>query len=137
MGESMHPSYFGVRFRIPQPVKDWPPCFAILSGYATTGEVWTTERNEGADRALGEALKKRGGWLQRITGFFPDTGHAEPGWAVGIDYENAQELGLRFHQDAIFLVSGNRVWVSTCGVDRCRAEIGAFDERFEMDETLE
>jgi hypothetical protein len=131
MGESMHPSYFGVRFRIPQPVKDWPPCFAILSGYATTGEVWTTERNEGADRALGEALKKRGGWLQRITGFFPDTGHAEPGWAAEMTLEEGCTWGGQYLQDAIYWVDGDFLWVSHCDQRRALVPVGRFRERVE------
>jgi hypothetical protein len=133
----IHPAYFKVRFRGPWPDRRHPDEFAIISAFATTGETWSDERNRAADLELENELRNSGSWMRRLTGYDPETGHAEPGWAVGIDYENAQELGLRFHQDAIFLVSGNRVWVSTCGVDRCRAEIGAFDERFEMDETLE
>ena len=35
----MHPSYFHVQFSVPAPVQDWTAKFAILSGYATTGDI--------------------------------------------------------------------------------------------------
>ena len=44
--------------------------------------------------------------MRRITGYDPATGHAEPGWAIEIGFDEAVDLGLRFQQDAIFWVSG-------------------------------
>ena len=73
--------------------------------------------------------------MRRVTGYDPDTDHAEPGWAIEMGFEAACDLGLRFRQDAIFWVSGNRVCVAKCGPDRQRTEIGPFDDRFAMEET--
>jgi hypothetical protein len=129
MSDSMHPAYFGVQFRAPAPAREWPERFAILSGYATTGEVWTPERNEAADRALGVELAERGGWVCRITGFFPETGHAEPGWAAELSLEEGCEWGLRYLQDAIYYVEGELLWVSHCDHRRARVPVGAFRER--------
>jgi hypothetical protein len=75
--------------------------------------------------------------MRRLTGYDPDTGHAEPGWAVEMAFEVACDLGLRFQQDAIFWVSGNRVWVARCGPDRQRWEVGPFADRFAMEEAPE
>ncbi len=75
--------------------------------------------------------------MRRLTGYDPETGHAEPGWAVEMGFEAACDLGLRFKQDAIFWVSENRVWVAKCGPDRQRKEIGPFDDRFQMKEGKE
>jgi hypothetical protein len=57
-----------------------------------------------------------------------------PGWAVEMCFEAACDLGLRFQQDAIFWVSGNRVWVSKCGPNGERSEVGPFADRFAMEE---
>ncbi len=73
--------------------------------------------------------------MRRLTGYDPDTGHAEPGWAVEMRFEAACDLGLRFRQDAIFWVSGNRVCVAKCGPDGERSEVGLFSDRFDMQET--
>lgn len=131
MRDSMHPSYFGVRFFVPAPVLDWPKCFAILSGYATTGEVWAPERNEAADHALGAELAKGGIWLCRITGFFPETGHAEPGWAAALSLDEGCNWGLRYLQDAIYYVEGDALWVSHCDHRRGLVPVGAFRDRVE------
>jgi hypothetical protein len=137
MRDTMHPSYFGVRFRIPAPVREWPPAFVILSGYATTGEVWPQERNEAADQALGQDLAGKGVWTCRITGFFPETAHAEPGWAAALDFDSGCDWGLRYLQDAIYVVTGDTLWVSHCDERRALVHVGAFRERFEETEGRE
>jgi hypothetical protein len=125
----MHPSYFEVQFSVPAPVYDWPEKFAILSGYATTGEVWTDDRNAAADRALGETIFVIGVWRERITGFFEDTGHSEPGWAAELDLEAACDLGLKFLQDAIYYVSSGTLFVSHCDHRRNLQPITQFSKR--------
>jgi hypothetical protein len=134
---SLHPAYSKVRFRGPWPDRDHPGEFAIITAYATTGETWSEERNRAADLELENELLETGSWMRRLTGYDPSTGHAEPGWAVEIGFEAACDLGLRFQQDAIFWVSGNRVWVAKCGRDRQRMEIGLFSDRFAMEEAPE
>lgn len=129
VSDSMHPSYFGVQFCIPALVERWPEQFAILSGYATTGEVWTPERNAVADQTLGQELAAQGGWVSRITGFFPETGHAEPGWAAALSLETGCDWGLRYLQDAIYYVEGDTLWVSHCDHRRRLVPVGAFRER--------
>jgi hypothetical protein len=136
MNPNLHPAYSKVRFRGPWPDRSHPEEFAIITAYATTGETWPDERNRAADLELENELRGTGAWMRRITGYDPETGHAEPGWAVEIRLEEAVELGLRFQQDAIFWVSGNRVWVAKCGPDGERSEVGLFSDRFAMEETL-
>jgi hypothetical protein len=50
-----------------------------------------------------------------------------------MSFETACDLCLRFQQDTIFWVSGNRVRVAKCGPDRQIAEIGEFSDRFELE----
>lgn len=135
MNPDFHPAYSNVHFRGPWPDRSHPDEFAIITAYATTGETWSGERNWAADLKLENELRETGSWMRRITGYDPDTGHAEPGWAIEMGFEAACDLGWRFKQDAIFWVSGNRVRVAKCGPDRQRAEIGTFSDRFDMEET--
>ena len=83
------------------PWDDPPAEFAIITAYASTGETSTSLENESADKQLEADLRRRRCWMQRLTGYSPATGHAEPGWAVELDFDTACDLGLRFRQDAI------------------------------------
>ncbi|WP_164104382.1 hypothetical protein [Candidatus Laterigemmans baculatus] len=64
----MHPAYFETRFRIDTMPDEWPAQFVILSAWATTGQSWTQEANEAADRRLARLLADSGLWHLRITG---------------------------------------------------------------------
>jgi len=125
----MHPAYFQIRFRTPEAIDGWPERFVIITAYATTGEVWTDGANAEADRAMEAELRATGQWMQRFTGYSPDTGHAEPGWAVALEWEAGCDLGKRFHQDAVFAVIGDALWVSFCDERRVLVPVGKFRER--------
>jgi hypothetical protein len=115
----MHPGYFETLFRIAPPLPKWPDKFVILSAFATTGERWAEADNALAHRGLGQELMARGVWTREITGYSPITSHSELSWATTVSLEKAREVGRRYHQDAIFRVRGDRLWVTGCG-DRAR-----------------
>ncbi len=117
----LSPDYFEIRFRTDAVVGHWPGTFVIISAYATTGETWTRDANEGADRALAAELAAQPAWHVRITGYSPTTGHAEPSWAIEMPIDEARETGRRFKQDAIFVVHNNALSVTGCeaGADVC------------------
>ena len=126
----LHPAYFETRFRQHFSETEWPPEFAIITAYATTGESWTDERNAVADRSLESELQNAGRWFKRLTGHSPTTGHAEPGWAVELSLDAACEIGCRFKQDAIYFVKGDSLFVSLCEHARRRlVSVGAFRVR--------
>jgi len=127
--ETMHPAYFETQFRTPELVEDWPQEFVIVTAYATTGTQWSSEQNAAADRRLEAELRERGGGLVRVTGFSPTTGHAEPGWAFEMPFEEACDLGMRYLQDALYHVWGDVLSVSHCDERRKRIEVGGFRER--------
>ncbi len=108
---------------------DWseqPEEFAIISGYATTGEKWSTERNQQADEQLHHRLVENGTWLRRVTGYAPDTGHNEPCWAIAISFDEACDIGEEFLQDAIYYVVGDDLFVSHCDSRRVKIPISKF-----------
>src|SRR2546426_710763 len=91
----LHPAYFETHFRRSESWTDWPDEFAIITAFATTGAKWTPSQNEAADKMLESELRATGKWLQRLTGFSPTTGHAEPGWAVQLAWGLACDIGRR------------------------------------------
>ena len=133
----MHPAYFEVRFRSPKRWCSWPETFAIVTAYATTGESWSDPENREADRRLADLLRARAGGDQepwsprRLTGFSPTTGHAEPGWAAALSFEEACEVGLRFRQDALYWVEHDALYVSYCDRRRELVPVGSFRDRLE------
>lgn len=127
----LHPAYFETCFRPPTEASAivWPASFGIISAYSTTGEQWPAERSSAADRELEAVLRSNSAWLQRVVGFSPTSGHAEPSWAAEVSFEAACDLGLRFHQDAIYFVDGDDLYVSFCDARRRRVAVGKFRAR--------
>ena len=110
----MHPEYFETRFKLGLPPEDLPDDFAIVTAFQTTGKQWPIERNQEATQKLQTELEHNGGLLGTVTGYSPRTGHAEPGFAARLSFEQACDLGLRYEQDAIYFVSGGTLFVSLC-----------------------
>ncbi|MCE2791161.1 MAG: DUF3293 domain-containing protein [Planctomycetota bacterium] len=130
-----HPAYFLVRFRCPALPPAWPVSFAIITAWATTGERWSAAKNQAADQRLQTRLQGFGFWHWRITGYSPEDGHAEEGWAVKMPLDLARELGREFHQDAIYWVSDGECWVTKClpegELESELAPVGSFQQRLD------
>ena len=129
----MNPVYFETRFLKELHFQDWPPEFVIITAYATTGEDWTPERNRDADRQLEERLEALRCWRLRLTGYSSKTGHAEPGWAAALPLDAACDLGVHFHQDAIYHVLSDVLSVTYCDHRRKLIRIGVFRERVDLE----
>ena len=122
--------YFAARFVTPE-VPRFPEEFAIVTGYATTGERWSEERNQASNAALFAELQSRGVWVHPVTGVSPDGTHAEPGWAAALPFDDACDLGRRFLQLAIYYVRGDALFVSFCDERRGLVRVGSFRERLD------
>lgn len=127
----MRPVYFETRFRINGPIPAWPVEFVIITAYATTGETWTSEQNQTADRRLESELKARGGQIARLIGYSPRSGHAEPSWAVKMPFDEACDLGVRYRQEAIYFVRDDDLSVSFCDSRKALVRVGSFRERLD------
>ena len=125
----MPPAYLETRFITHDGLEGWPERFVILTAYATTGETWTDGQNEAADRKLEAELRGTGRWLRRITGYSPTAPHHEPGWAVAMEWEEACDVGMRFLQDAIYVIRGDALAVTYCDERRALVPVGSFLER--------
>lgn len=123
--------YFETHFGVLDFVPEWPENFIIITAYATTGKQWTDAQNDRADSDLMEVLRTKEGMIGRITGFSPTTGHAEPGWAAQMTWQDACDLGLQFRQDAIYVVKNDHLFVTFCDSRRQLVPVGAFRERLQ------
>ena len=124
--ETIHPMYLETFLDLGTDWSEQPEQFAIISGYATTGEKWSAERNQRSDERLQKRLVEKGKWLRRITGYSPESGHAEPSWAVDLSFDEACDIGKEFLQDAIYYVERNNLFVSYCDSRRAKNLIGQF-----------
>lgn len=122
---SLHPAYFTTRFRVAQAPPEWPSAFIIVTAYATTGERWTDDESARADEALRTRISQLAVWHWPVTGYDPTTGHAEPGWAIGLDRDDGVRLGIEFRQDAIFCVTDDVLEVVSCRTGEV-SRVGAF-----------
>ncbi len=128
--ETIEAIYRETRFRIERPCPVRCGAFAILSAYATTGEVWPEERNRAQDAVLERCLRERGLEPWRITGYSPRTGHAEPGWGAPLPLAAARQLGHDFHQHAIYYVDEqDELWIVECETGQAPLPIGRFTPR--------
>lgn len=104
----------------------------LLTAYATTGEVWSDEKNEKADTLLYKDLCNiLPTPPMRITGYNPNTAHSERGWAITLPLDESIVLANKYRQDAIYYIADDILWIhdSTDDDDRAPAKVGAFMER--------
>jgi hypothetical protein len=71
----MNPIYWNTHLSTDEEVDAWPNKFSIITAYATTGVDWSDQQNQSTDAALKEKLKDSFGWVKRITGYSPSSGH--------------------------------------------------------------
>jgi hypothetical protein len=133
----MNPVYFETRFCTSQCVTDWPSEFVIISAFSTTGESWTTQQNKDADHRLASELRNWGGWLVRIVGYSPTSGHAEPSWAADLPLDEGCNIGQRFLQDAIYHVKHDELSVTRCDGKRALVRVGSFRDRLDPEHLSE
>ena len=129
--QRMNPIYAKTRFRGGISQTDRPDTFAILTAFATTGEVWSEERNRDANAKLQRSLESIPCWMIDATGYSPEDGHAEPGWAADLPLEIALQIGREFLQDAIFWVADGELFVVGCAAESQPRSLGEFEARLD------
>ena len=123
--------YFHTRFRSSAPVLQWPTDFAIITAWPTTGEVWSEKETQIQAKLLQEVLEQREAWRVELTGYSSKDGHAEPRWAVELNFDEACTLGLCFHQHALYWVVEDQLSVSLCDSERQPFLVGSFRDKLD------
>lgn len=127
-----HPAYFLTRFYVSSEELNFPDRGVILSACATTGETWSADRNRVADRELESCLRDYSfGFLIRLIGYSPVDNHAEASWLIDLDLESGCRIGLRFLQDALYLLDHESLDVVDCSDRFRRAAVGNFYDRLD------
>lgn len=124
-------AYATTRFRAPTPPPQWPSAFAIITAHNPDSTARTDAENAAADRELRAELADGGCWFTRITGFAPDKGHSEEGWAARLSVDEARGLGRAFRQLAVFYVQDDVLTVHCCADPAASETIGRFSERLD------
>jgi hypothetical protein len=129
---NFHPAYFLTRFYTDKPLREIPTDGVILSACATTGEVWSDQRNQQADADLARMLQgiSRGS-LIRLIGYSPTDDHAEPSWMIDLDCLSACRLGVDFKQDALYVIERDSLFVVRCSEPSCRAYVAPYKDRLD------
>lgn len=135
--KGMHADYANVRFKLPRFPRRWPKCFATITGFATTGEIWSATRNKRADTKLKIFLNKLGVKIYRITGYsVKNPAHAEDGWLTPLTFDDACDIGLLFKQDAIYYIINDELFVSYCDQRRKLIPMGSFSSRVDQNKNV-
>jgi hypothetical protein len=127
-----HPAYYCTRFFVEKPPRTVPHSGVILSAFATTGEVWPPEKNRLADARLEFELRRIDHqFLIRMIGYCPTDGHAEASWLADLDGSMACQIGMRFHQDALYLIDQGELYVVRCSDPTQRSYVASFAQRLD------
>lgn len=124
--------YRQVRFR--GETDETPPAFFIVTAYNPDGKNVAEAENQEADEKLGSELHRLEFNHFRMTGGSPDFSHAEPGYAIVCNREQALCLAKEFSQDAVYEVREGRVFlVSALTVAAVDEEIGMWVDLLDKD----
>lgn len=129
MSHMPNPLYATALFHVTALPARWPAEFVIVTAYAPTGQKWSDDKNIAADQHLEAELRSLDVWRLRITGYSPDTGHAEPGWAIELSLGVGRKIGRKFGQDAIFVVRADALGYARCKEEGDVTWFGTFRQR--------
>lgn len=105
------PEYFRTVFLVPDPPREWPRRFAIVTAHDPGGIAQAPDANERAARELVQELERRGLASLEATGASPDLRHREKGRAFRADLTTAATVSRQFRQKAFFWIEDDVVYV--------------------------
>ena len=107
-----NPAYFDTVFLVPQPPREWPRTFAIVTAHNPDGVLSTDKANDEYGRALRRYLGERGIDSFAVVGASPDLAHHEAGRGFEVaSLEEAAAISARFRQEAFFWVEDGVVFI--------------------------
>jgi hypothetical protein len=107
-----NPAYFDTVFLVPQPPREWPRTFAIVTAHNPDGVRSTDKANDEYGHALRRYLEERGIESFAVVGASPDLAHHEAGRGfVVASLEEAAAISARFRQEAFFWVEDGVVFI--------------------------
>lgn len=129
MPTELKDEYRKVRFKCEQP--EPTRHFFIITAYNPDGLTVSDQANKKADQSMQAEIARLGYNYFSVTGGSPDFSHAEPGYGLTCNREEALTLARQFRQDALFEVKSNRVFLVSALVDPVPDEdIGKWTELY-------
>jgi hypothetical protein len=125
----MDPAYRKARFRVTPPQGGLPRNFSVITACNPDGETIPAEENAARTKRFSEELRERGLEHFAVTGFDPDSGHAEPGFGILCGRELAVEVGRKWGQEAVFVIEHGELWLLACDGDEPPEALGSFEKR--------
>ncbi len=122
------PEYFTTVFLVPDPPREWPRRFAVVTACNPDGIVQAPDANERAARELVGELDRRSLRSFEATGASADLVHREPGRGFATDLATAATISTTFRQRAFFWIEDDVVYVCTDGSGR-GWRVGRWSER--------
>jgi len=111
----MSPEYLNAYFKInEQQANELPSEFIIVTAFNPEGRDYSPKSNQKFDSDLGALIRKKALNAWRVIGGSRDFIHAEPGYAVQTNLKSGIEIGVKFHQEAIFWVTQNKLFLVDC-----------------------
>lgn len=110
----MNPAYCHARFRAELPHGGLPESFAVITACNPEGKTISDEANAERIRQFETQLCKLGLIHFPVTGYDPQSDHAEPGFGVLCDEATAHGIGNGYLQEAVFQVRRNQVTLISC-----------------------
>lgn len=124
----MNPAYRHARFRAGLPYGGLPESFAVITACNPNGETISDEANAERTRQFETQLCKLGLIHFPVTGYDPQSDHAEPGFGVLCDEATAYGIGNGYLQEAVFQVRRNQVTLISCDQERGQVPLGKWTE---------
>ncbi|WP_406666322.1 DUF3293 domain-containing protein [Gallaecimonas sp. GXIMD1310] len=122
-------SYENAVFMMPKPFpKRWD--FAVITACNPRSKVLSDQFNDSRDRQLEAELDLAGLDARPLWGCSPDWQYREKSWAVRMSQAQAEALGRRLEQNAIYWVSQDLLYLVPCLLhSRETCVLGRFSER--------
>lgn len=107
-------AFMKARFRGEEPEGGWPKQFGVVTACNPDGVTIPETSNAELTRRFEESLLGEGMVIFPMTGYDPDSDHAEPGYGVVCGKDEMLRLGREREQVAVFRVKDGQVWLLSC-----------------------
>ena len=128
MNPTLKAAYQTVRFQSILWRQNPPTTFVIVTAFNPKGRNAPLSRNQHADRTLEGYLKHNHLPYTRITGMSPDQRHQEPGWGIEVSEKEGIKIGVRFQQEAIYVITDQNVILVSCHDPQERSDLGSWTD---------
>ena len=101
--------------------------FAVVTACNPSGQILPENENKKLNILLKRQITQYD--YIELVGASPDLLHQEASFAIHMPLSKAKQLAIEFHQNAIFWVQNNEVYIESAGLYFHQVAIGSFEQR--------